>query len=234
MLRTRMLPINELYTTIQGEGHFTGTPAMLIRTQGCPVGCPWCDTKYTWPEPAPYEEGGEYTILQLPKQSDSYGWASEEDLVKLVQHHGLHHIILTGGEPLMHDVSKLCELAYMQGITVQIETSGTHLHVGLNPYTFCGAWITLSPKIGMPGGFQLVDAVVRQADELKWVYGRDEDAEKLDQFILDYGLDHLEENNRVFLQPLSMSKVATARAIEAAMKNGWRISIQVHKYLNLP
>ncbi len=45
-------PINEMFQTLQGEGYFTGVPAIFIRLQGCPVGCAWCDTKHTgtsWP-----------------------------------------------------------------------------------------------------------------------------------------------------------------------------------------
>ncbi|VTR58202.1 7-carboxy-7-deazaguanine synthase [Serratia fonticola] len=38
-------PINEMFQTLQGEGYFTGVPAIFIRLQGCPVGCSWCDTK---------------------------------------------------------------------------------------------------------------------------------------------------------------------------------------------
>jgi len=43
-----LLKINEVFETIQGEGFFTGVPAIFIRLQGCPVECSWCDTKQTW------------------------------------------------------------------------------------------------------------------------------------------------------------------------------------------
>ena len=43
-----MYRVNEVFETIQGEGSFTGCPAIFIRLQGCPVGCAWCDTKQTW------------------------------------------------------------------------------------------------------------------------------------------------------------------------------------------
>ena len=42
------LSINEMFETIQGEGAHTGIPSIFVRLQGCPVGCPWCDTKHTW------------------------------------------------------------------------------------------------------------------------------------------------------------------------------------------
>ena len=45
---TGKLPVNELFATVQGEGAYTGTPAVFVRLQGCNVGCPWCDTKHTW------------------------------------------------------------------------------------------------------------------------------------------------------------------------------------------
>ncbi len=48
-------PINEMFQTLQGEGYYTGVPAIFIRLQGCPVGCSWCDTKHTWEKQADRE-----------------------------------------------------------------------------------------------------------------------------------------------------------------------------------
>ena len=50
-----MYKINEMFETIQGEGVFTGVPAVFVRLQICPVGCSWCDTKQTW-EALPEDE----------------------------------------------------------------------------------------------------------------------------------------------------------------------------------
>lgn len=56
-------PINEMFQTLQGEGYFTGVPAIFIRLQGCPVGCAWCDTKHTWEKRGsgslPFQHSGE-------------------------------------------------------------------------------------------------------------------------------------------------------------------------------
>ena len=61
-------PINEMFQTLQGEGYFTGVPAIFIRLQGCPVGCAWCDTKHTW-EKLEDREVSLFSILAKTKES---------------------------------------------------------------------------------------------------------------------------------------------------------------------
>ena len=63
-------PINEMFQTLQGEGYFTGVPAIFIRLQGCPVGCAWCDTKHTWDKLAD-REVSLFSILAKPKRAIS-------------------------------------------------------------------------------------------------------------------------------------------------------------------
>ncbi|SQC15380.1 queuosine Biosynthesis QueE [Klebsiella pneumoniae] len=76
-------PINEMFQTLQGEGYFTGVPAIFIRLQGCPVGCAWCDTKHTWDKLAD-REVSLFSILAKTKESDKWGPASSEDLLRLL------------------------------------------------------------------------------------------------------------------------------------------------------
>ena len=61
-------PINEMFQTLQGEGYFTGVPAIFIRLQGCPVGCARCDTKHTWDKLAD-REVSLFSILAKPKRA---------------------------------------------------------------------------------------------------------------------------------------------------------------------
>ncbi|MGO1237116.1 MAG: 7-carboxy-7-deazaguanine synthase QueE, partial [Hafnia alvei] len=75
-------PINELFQTLQGEGFYTGVPAIFIRLQGCPVGCSWCDTKHTW-EQLPEREIGMNEILIKTEESDAWGSATPEQLLDL-------------------------------------------------------------------------------------------------------------------------------------------------------
>ncbi len=71
-------PINEMFQTLQGEGCFTGVPAIFIRLQGCPVGCAWCDTKHTWDKLAD-REVSLFSILAKTKESDKWGAGSAEE-----------------------------------------------------------------------------------------------------------------------------------------------------------
>jgi len=80
-------PINEMFQTLQGEGYFTGVPAIFIRLQGCPVGCAWCDTKHTWDKLAD-REVSLFSILAKTKESDKWGAGSAEDLLAIIGRQG--------------------------------------------------------------------------------------------------------------------------------------------------
>src|SRR5690554_7070634 len=101
-------PLNEVFQTIQGEGMFTGVAAIFIRLQGCPVGCPWCDTQHTWEQKA--EDQVELSAIFEKTQASSH-WAqtSADDIVAALHHKGYtaRHIVLTGGEPAMFDLLPL-------------------------------------------------------------------------------------------------------------------------------
>ena len=104
-------PINEMFQTLQGEGYFTGVPAIFIRLQGCPVGCAWCDTKHTWDKLAD-REVSLFSILAKTKESDKWGPASSEDLLAIIGRQGwtARHVVITGGEPCIHDLTPLTSL----------------------------------------------------------------------------------------------------------------------------
>lgn len=218
-----MLPINEIFKTIQGEGSFTGTPSTFIRTQGCNVGCPWCDTKQSWTL-NPSDEVPTSVMLETTDSSPVYAMLSEEEIVSLVEANGLRHVVITGGEPLMHDLRSLSETLIDLGFMVQIETSGTS-PMQVDPRAF----VTFSPKIGMAGGCSIVEEAYQRADEVKFPVGRLED---VDTVVADVA-PRLRADVQVWLQPLSQSPRATALCIESAMRHGYKLSIQAHKYLSI-
>ena len=120
-----MLPIHEQFYTFQGEGIHAGRAAYFIRTFGCPVHCPWCDSAGTWHP--------DYIPNQVAKLDAS-------DLVAEVHNTQAEFVVVTGGEPAIHDLSTLCDLLHEHGKQVHLETSGAFSIRGQFD------WITLSPK----------------------------------------------------------------------------------------
>lgn len=113
------LKINEIFCTIQGEGYYTGTPAVFIRTSGCNLHCPFCDTRH--------EDGQELSV---------------GDIVATASVFTPRHVVLTGGEPsIQPQLPELVDALHEVGFEVQIETNGTRpLPPGID-------WVTCSPKI---------------------------------------------------------------------------------------
>ncbi|NIA46090.1 MULTISPECIES: 7-carboxy-7-deazaguanine synthase QueE [Providencia] len=219
-------PINEISQTIQGEGVFTGVPAVFIRLQGCPVGCSWCDTKQTWDKEATKETTlGDIAL----KTQDSDWWAmSDADgLVQLMQKSGFtaKHIVITGGEPCIYDLTSLTEALEKQGYQCQIETSGTY-PVQCTEET----WVTVSPKVGMKGGLKVLSQAVDRANEIKHPVAREKDIEALERIL---ALRTVDAPPIVALQPISQKATATKLCIDTCIQRNWRLSIQTHKYLDI-
>lgn len=220
-----MLLVNEIFETIQGEATFTGTPAVFIRLQGCPVGCAWCDTKHTW-YVEPEEKTDMETVLAKEEDDETFAEAQAKDLVKLVSmQFRAKHIVITGGEPCLYDLTEITKRFIDAGYTVQIETSATH-EIKCDDRTF----VTISPKINMLGGFKILPSAVARADEIKHPVGKPRDVELLKKEVLSLAPDAAKN---VWLQPLSQSKKATALCVEICTENNWRISVQTHKYIDV-
>lgn len=218
-------PVNEFFETIQGEAHFTGTPAIFIRLQGCPVGCGWCDTKHTWDiEPQDRTIIGE--ILIKNEDNPRYAMMSELDIYVAIKRFKPRHIVITGGEPCLYDLRPLTEYLILNGYTVQIETSGTH---EILCHESC--WVTVSPKIDMAGGFKMNYIALKRADEIKHPIGKEKDIDNLLKLIEDnsINLDFVD----IWLQPLSQSGKATDICVDNAIKHNFKVSIQTHKYMGV-
>ncbi len=218
--------VNEIFETIQGEAAFTGTPAIFIRMQGCPVGCPWCDTKHTWEvNQADYVPTFE-DIVDKDGSDDNAKWSfvSSDKLANYCCTQSAKHVVITGGEPCVQNLKELTTALIDRGFTVQIETSGTH-----EVRCHGNAWVTLSPKIGMPGGFGVLAEAVKRADEIKMPVGKQADLDKLDSFLVLHKANK-RAHAKVWLQPLSLKKKATEICIRTAITKGFKISLQTHKF----
>jgi 7-carboxy-7-deazaguanine synthase len=218
--------VNELFQTIQGEGFYTGVPAIFIRLQGCDVGCAWCDTKNTWN----IDPDKQRPLAELSGHSDqSRCWAdvSAQAIIDEIKRLGYtaNLVVITGGEPCMADLRELTALLHDNGYHTQIETSGTY-PILTDKHT----WVTLSPKVKMRGGKVVLQSALERANEIKHPVGREKDIEQLDKLLAQ--LPSTAEKT-ICLQPISQKASATELCSRVCIERNWRLSVQVHKYLGI-
>lgn len=199
---TVSLPVMEHFYTIQGEGYYQGRAAYFVRLGGCDVGCPWCDVKESWDA----EKHPKFTV---------------NEIVAFVQGSGAKICVITGGEPLMHNLTELTRVLHSKNIRTHIETSGAY------PLSGELDWICVSPK-----RFKLPLAeCLNAAHELKVIVAHRNDLRFAEEYAAKVGKDC-----KLFLQPeWEDAEEVLPLVIEYVKDNQqWEISLQVHKYLNVP
>lgn len=218
--------VNELFSTIQGEASFTGTPAVFVRLQGCDVGCSFCDTKHTWLR-TPADQRPVADVLEKKSDSPTYAPMTTEDLVATVvaRAGAIRHVVITGGEPADYDLIPLTAALRRAGFVSQLETSGT------SPIKVDGStFVTVSPKIGMVSGREVLRAAIARADEIKHPTATETHLRQLLELL---GRGWHRDGIPIWLQPLSQSPAATKRCVEWASQHGFRLSVQTHKFIAL-
>lgn len=217
--------INEIFETLQGEGSFTGQPSIFIRLQGCPVGCSWCDTKHTW-EVSQAKKVAPKDIIVKTEESETWGNFTVGQLKKvfLAKGYQAKHIVITGGEPCMYDLTPLCIFFESNGYSCQIETSGTF---EIKVSDEC--WVTVSPKVNMKGGYKVLRTALLRANEIKHPVATEQHVDDLKTLLNVHEIS----NKPIYIQPISQKKRATDLAIQSCIENNWRLSVQVHKYIGI-
>jgi len=211
------VPINEVCAGLQWVGTHAGTPAVIIRTQGCDVGCRWCDTPEAVHDPR---------ITLRPdwkRRVERWRDLTCAEILEWVQHSYKHiqHVVITGGEPAMHDLTgELARLFLQTGYFVQYETSATYaLPLSLPERT----WVTASPKFYMPGGRKVLRAVLERAQEIIMPLSRERDLSALQQEVIPV----LRRGVLVYLHPVRGGAVS-AQALTEAFARGYRVTVSVH------
>lgn len=200
-----LYPIYETFHSWQGEGVHLGRSAFFIRLFGCPVKCPWCDSAGTWHP--------EYIPKQIEKRSPI-------ELAEAAAEARTEFVVVTGGEPAIHDLRPLTDALGEKTIPVHLETSGAFEIKGVFD------WITLSPKwqrLPLPENVGL-------ASELKLIV---EDEVSIEKWIQELG-DGIGETP-VWLNP-EWSQRENAGVLESitstVKKRGapFRAGLQAHKF----
>lgn len=196
-----LLPVMETFYSIQGEGYYQGHAAFFIRLAGCDVGCVWCDVKESW-DANRHEQKTVAELLMEIKSTPA----------KLV--------IITGGEPLMHDCSALTQALQGHGYKTHLETSGAY------PLSGHWDWICVSPKkFKAPIG-----EILSEANELKVVVFHRSD--------FDWAMQHarmVRSDCKLYLQPEweKEKEMIPLMTDFIQLHPEWHLSLQVHKYIGV-
>lgn len=195
-------PVMEHFYTLQGEGFHQGRAAYFVRLGGCDVGCVWCDVKDSW-------DGGKHPVLNI------------DDLLLNIEGTAAKLVVITGGEPLMHDLDALTAALRSKGYEVNIETSGAH------PLSGTWDWICLSPKkFKAP-----LPAILPLASELKVVVFNKSDFAWAEEYAA-----LVSPACKLYLQPeWDRASIVTPMIIDYIKQHPkWELSLQIHKYINVP
>jgi 7-carboxy-7-deazaguanine synthase len=192
----------EEFYTIQGEGFHSGKAAYFIRLGGCDVGCHWCDVKESW-------DASKFSLVPVEK------------IVAKAKGYPGRLAVVTGGEPLMHNLDYLCEKLHQAGFQTNIETSGAY------PLSGNWDWICFSPKKFKPALPEFFD----KAHELKVVIYHKSDFAWAETFAQKMHL-----NCKLYLQPeWGKRDQILPLLIEYVKQNPrWEVSLQTHKYMDIP
>jgi organic radical activating enzyme len=196
------LPVMEHFYTLQGEGYHQGRAAYFIRLAGCDVGCVWCDVKDSW-------DATKHPQLNM------------EDLILKIEETPAKLVVITGGEPLMHNLDGLTGALQANGFETNIETSGAY------PLSGSWNWICFSPKkFKAP-----LPEILPVANELKVVVFNRSDfawAEKYAALV--------SASCKLYLQPeWDKASEVTPLIIQYIKENPqWELSLQIHKYIHVP
>lgn len=208
-----LYPVNETFLSWQGEGVHLGRKAFFIRLQGCPVKCAWCDSASTWHP--------QYVPKQVRK-------STADELAAEAKAAEPQFVVITGGEPCVHDLAPLVAALAAVGLPTHLETCGAF------PIAPGFAWVTVSPKwakLPLPESLQRADEVkliVEAPDSVdrwtqavggRWaapnVWLHPEWSQRANPAILTAITDHVKRFGGVFRAGWQVHKPYSADALDA-------------------
>lgn len=215
------LDVHSIFYTIQGEGPFTGRPAVFVRLAGCNLQCPGCDTEYT--------TGRETLSIQ----------EITARITRSYEHVAPRHvpmIVITGGEPFRQNLAPLCK-NLTRYYHVQIETNGT---LGIDdPTAFSNVDIVCSPKTG-----RVHYSIISSANWYKYVLHHE--SVSAEDGLPIFALDHSASPEvfrpplgaTVYLQPMDckderINRLNQEAVLASCFKFGYNLQLQIHKYLEI-
>lgn len=218
------LRIAEIFSSIQGEGIWAGTPSTFVRVSGCNLRCVWCDTPYaSWDPEGPMMDLG--------------------SIYEEVRASGLRHVVLTGGEPMLFGaIVSLAQMLRASAHVTTVETAGTvyrDLPCDLMSISPKLAHSTPSAVTGWAKRHEEarldVEVLTRLLNEypcqLKFVVNPEtgDDAAEIEALLSDLPFV---PPDRILLMPEGTDTTTLSRRtkqlIPLCMERGWRVSPRLH------
>jgi len=195
-------PLMEHFYTLQGEGFYSGQAAYFLRLGGCDVGCVWCDVKESWEE-------------------ERHPFLDVTGIAALTAAAPAEIVVVTGGEPTLHNLAPLTNALRQAGKRTHIETAAT------SPISGTWDWITISPKkfkAPLPQNLPL-------ANELKVIVFHKSDFQWAEQFA-----EQVNPDCKLYLQPEWGKREQMLPLIIEYIREHprWQLSLQTHKYIHIP
>ena len=232
----KVYPISELFISPQGEGVYCGTMMAFVRLSGCTVGKPYkvsADAKEAAGLSIYQEQCTLWSGVKFACDTDyRVKQRMTVDQILLQIPNDVEHVCITGGEPMMHDLSTLITYLWAKQKKVHIETSGTIN----NTIPSKDVWVTVSPKYGV-----YLD-MLKRADEVKiLVDGQFNPTEKIKAYyhelIQAISLLDIAESKPVYLQPVNNEHTINTENLRLCME--WqkkfpclRVCVQLHKIIS--
>ena len=221
------LEVHSVFYTIQGEGPFTGVPAVFVRLAGCNLKCPACDTDYTSVRQFTDPEQLLYRVFDANPGAATGGL-----------------IVVTGGEPFRQNIYPAVKKFLDAGFTVQIETNGTLPPPNIAFYELCSrdtnepnkCFIVCSPKTGAVNS-ELKPLICAY----KFVMAHDSvDEDGLPILALDHTASprvarpHVGFTGKTYLQPCDdkmpiVNQRNLRSCVASVLKHGYTLNLQIHK-----
>ena len=222
--RGKGMNISEIFYSVQGEGVYTGVPMVFVRFQGCSLGCVWCDSKYTWGKESTHALG-EMSLTQVLTK------------VRKLSRPKTKWVCITGGEPLEHmqDFIPLVIALGEEDYRIEVETSGliTLPSWDTRVWFHVNSWI---PDLKCPGSQTNKQPILedllrlRKEDQLKCVVTGSRDLNFVKETLMYYPTEA-----QVLISPVfngrGLDKELAKMCVEWCLKEGWRLSLQTHKFI---
>ena len=218
------MPVSEIFLSIQGEGVHSGKPSVFLRTYRCNLSCTWCDSKYTWLDQEKSKPGVDYEPMTLGAVMDR------------ITIYGCKHLVLTGGEPLLHQrvLAPLLASLKKAGFFIEVETNGTIApSAEVVESVDC---FNVSPKISN----SLVEESVRTRPDalrafvrsqkawFKFVVCDQNDVSEIEQMLSKFGIPR----DRVMLMPEGIDAATLLERsrwlVEVCKEKSFRFSMRLH------